>query len=191
LANTVLNYRRNLWDTQDVYLEVWVEKDAMASIVADTATSFGVPVVVCRGFTSLSSLYAAAETFRGAIDAGKRVIIYHLGDYDPSGVAAGDSIKKAFRDDFKVDVEFIRAAVTKEQIASMNLPTRPVKKSDSRAAKWTGGECVELDTMKPATIREIVEKCITQHIDAQEWEALKRTEMLERATLEKIWERAA
>ncbi|MBI4661963.1 MAG: hypothetical protein HY735_24340, partial [Verrucomicrobia bacterium] len=56
LKNTVESYRRNLWSTQTFYVEVWIEKDAIAGIVANTANSFGVPVFVARGFASLSSL---------------------------------------------------------------------------------------------------------------------------------------
>jgi hypothetical protein len=191
LRNTVESYRRDLWDTQPYYIEVWVEKDAMASIVSGTANSFGVPVFVARGFASLSSLYAAAGTFKAAVANGKKVIIYHLGDFDPSGVAAGESMLKAFRDDFKVDLKFIRAAVTEEQIEELKLPTRPTKKSDSRTRNWSGTACVELDTMPPAEIRRLVEHCITQHINVHAWDALKRTEELERETLRKILRRAA
>jgi len=190
LKNTVESYRRNLWSTQTFYLEVWVEKDAIAGIVANTANSFGVPVFVARGFASLSSLYSAANTFREATDAGKTAVIYQLGDYDPSGVAAADSVLRAFRDDFKVDLEFIRVAVTEEQIRRLDLPTRPVKTSDSRAATWEGGECVELDSMPPAEIRQLVESCIVQHIDAHEWKTLQKTEELERETLREIWRAA-
>lgn len=169
LQNTLTTYRRNLWDSQNTYIEVWVEKDAMASIVSDTTSQFGVPLFVCRGFASLSSLYSAGETFKEAIDNGKQVFIYHLGDYDPSGVAAGESIKNTMRDDFKVDIDFKRIAVTPEQIERLQLPTRPVKKTDTRANGWQG-ECVELDTMKPADIQGIVEDAITQHIDKRQWD---------------------
>jgi hypothetical protein len=191
LRNTAESYRRNLWSTQPFFVEVWVEKDAIASLVARTANSFGVPVFVARGFASLSSLYSAANTFRDAVAAGKKVVIYHAGDYDPSGVAAGESMLRAFRDDFGVEVQFTRAAVTQDQIRKLNLPTRPVKGSDTRAAKWTGGECVELDSMPPAEIRKLVEACITQHIDARQWAMLKETEAGEREQLKQIWRTAA
>ena len=191
LRNTAETYRRNLWSTQPFFVEVWVEKDSIASIVAGTANSFGVPVFVARGFASLSSLYSAANTFRTAVEAGKEVVIYHLGDYDPSGVAAGESMLRAFRDDFGVDVQFNRAAVTQQQIDTLSLPTRPVKTSDTRAAKWTGGECVELDSMPPAEIRKLVEECITRHIDPRQWNMLKQTEAGEREQLKQIWRAAA
>ena len=80
---------RNMWSNQPHYCELWIEKDAIASIVADVANDFGVPVFVCRGFASLSSLHSAARTFREAKMKGKRVTIFHMGDYDPSGHAAG------------------------------------------------------------------------------------------------------
>lgn len=191
LETTVRTYRRNLWSTQPRYIEVWVEKDAIAGIVAKSANSFGVPVFVARGFASLSSLYDAANTFRNATDMGKTAIIYHLGDYDPSGVAAGESVLRAFRDDFKVDLQFTRIAVTEEQIHRLNLPTRPTKLTDTRAKKWTGGECVELDSIPPTEIRLLVESSIVQNIDQHEWDVLKQTEEMEKDTLRSIRGNAA
>lgn len=190
LESTVNNYRRNLWATQPYYLEVWVEKDAIAGIVADTANSFGVRVLVARGFASLSSLYSAANTFRQATDAGKTAVICHLGDYDPSGVAAGESALRAFRDDFRVQIEFKRIVVTLEQIHRLQLPTRPTKMADSRAKNWRGGECVELDTMPPLEIQSLVETCIVKHIDSREWTQLQVTEAMERETIKSIWRNA-
>ncbi len=191
LKNTAENYRRNLWATQPYYVEVWVEKDAIAGIVADTANSFGVPVFVCRGFASLSSLYSAANTFREATNAGKSALIYHLGDHDPSGVAAGDSLRGALRDDFKVDLQFIRLAVTPEQIEALNLPTRPTKTTVTHAKNWAGGESVELDAMPSVEIKTLIESAITQLIDRRQWIELQRTEEMERETLRQICMTAA
>lgn len=186
LQTTAATYRRNLWANQKAYIEIWVEKDAMASILAKAAEPFGVPVFVARGFASLSSLYNAASTFRGWAEAGKECFIYHFGDYDPSGVAAGESMIRAFRDDFKVEIKFARVAVTREQIRKLKLPTRPVKTSDTRAAKWKGGECVEIDSMPQAEIRKLVEACITEHIEPRQWEQTQLIEKAERETLEKF-----
>jgi hypothetical protein len=179
LANTAATYRRNLWNNQKSYVEIWCEKGAMAAILSRAADPFGVPVFVARGFASLSSLYSAAETFQGYIDAGKSCVIYHFGDHDPSGVAACDSIQRAFRDDFKVDVKFVRAAVTREQIRRLKLLTRPTKKSP-HANSWKGGDSVELDSMPPGEIAKLVEACIANHIDQRAWEMEKDIEDSER-----------
>jgi hypothetical protein len=82
LQRTHETYRRDMWSTQPHYVELWLEKDAIASIVSDVAGEFGVPVFVCRGFASLSSLYGAAQTFKEAAASGKKVTVFHLGDYD-------------------------------------------------------------------------------------------------------------
>jgi hypothetical protein len=183
--NNVSAYRRNLWSTQKTYLEIWCEKDAVAGILADVAEPFRVPVFVARGFASLSSLYGAANTFRGWAEVGKICRIYHFGDFDPSGVEAGESMTRALRDDFKVEVEFVRAAVTPEQIRKLKLQTRPTKESNHDRG-WTGGESVELDSMPPAEIRLLVERCITQHIDQWKWEMAKATEAAERDTYQSV-----
>jgi hypothetical protein len=186
LQRTRETYRRDLWSTQRHYCELWIEKDAIASVVADLANEFGVPVFVCRGFASLSSLYGAAQTFKEMAGNGKRVTIFHLGDYDPSGHAAAGAIERTLIDDFECDLYFDRLAILPGQIDRLSLPTRPTKQTDSRAKNWTGEECVELDSMKPTDMRAIVEDSITDLIDAHEWEALQKIEKAERESLAKI-----
>ena len=56
LKRTQETYRRDLWATQSSYVEVWVEKDAIAGVINDVTDQFGVPLFVCRGFASLSSM---------------------------------------------------------------------------------------------------------------------------------------
>jgi hypothetical protein len=185
LQRTRETYRRDLWSTQPYYVELWIEKDAIASIVADVANDFGVPVFVCRGFASLSSLYSAAQTFRDAEANGKRVTIFHLGDYDPSGHAAGDAIERTLIEDFDCELNFERLAILPGQITRLNLPTRPTKQTDTRARNW-GDESVELDAMSPSDMRELVEDAITDLIDPGAWNQLKKIEKAERESLAKI-----
>lgn len=187
LGTAADTYKRNMWQTQDVHLEIWCEKDAMTSVITPITEKYCVPLFVARGFASLTSLYDAANTFKRVIATGKRVIVYHLGDFDPSGIAAGESMVKSMRDDFNVDIQFERLAVTQEQITSFELPTRPVKQTDGRAKHWQG-ECVELDTMKPADIQGIVETAILEHIDQAQWENLKEIECEEKQQLRDLCE---
>jgi hypothetical protein len=186
LRRTHETYRRDLWSTQPHYCELWLEKDAIASVVADVADEFGVPVFVCRGFASLSSLYGAAQTFKTAVESGKRVTIFHLGDYDPGGHAAADAIERTLTEDFECDLDFDRLAVLPGQIDRMHLPTRPTSEKDSRARNWSGEECVELDSMPPAKLRALVEDAITGLIEIHAWKALQKVEAAERESLAKI-----
>ena len=58
MESLVSAYRRNLWQTQDRYVEVWIEKDALSSIFTRVCAPYGVSVVVCRGFSSVSFLHS-------------------------------------------------------------------------------------------------------------------------------------
>jgi predicted acyl esterase len=191
LKQTRETYRRDLWATQPYYTEVWIEKDAIAGVIVDITRQFGVPLFVCRGFASLSSLYSASMTFKEVKKEGKAVAIYHLGDYDPSGHAAADAIERTFEEDFDIAVNFERIAILPEHIEEFNLPTRPTKESDSRSRNWTGSECVELDSMPPAELRQLVEDAITSRIDEREWNQIKKIEREEQKTLQRTFAKVA
>ena len=92
---------------------------------------YDVPLMVARGYASLSFLHSAAEDIN---ELDVPAFIYHLGDFDPSGVNAGEKIEETLRE-LAPDAEIIfeRIAVTPEQIEEWGLPTRPTKASDSRA----------------------------------------------------------
>ena len=102
LEEMIRTYRYNLWEKRDAHVEIWVEKDAIASIVLEAADPWRVQVFQFRGFASLTSLYNAAQTFREKQAEGKEVYVYYFGDHDPSGVAIDPAAVAALRDDFDV-----------------------------------------------------------------------------------------
>ena len=55
------SYRRAIWANQDAYVQVWLEKDALAGTVRRVTDPYDVPLVVTRGYASLSLLHEAAE----------------------------------------------------------------------------------------------------------------------------------
>ena len=56
---------------------------------------YDVPLMVARGYASLSFLYNAAEYIN---DLEVPAYIYHLGDFDPSGVNAGEKLEETLRE---------------------------------------------------------------------------------------------
>jgi hypothetical protein len=80
------SYRIDKWATQDVRVEVWVEKEALAGIVERSADEHDVAWFACRGYVSQSEQWAAGQRFLRYLQAGQRVVILHLGDHDPSGI---------------------------------------------------------------------------------------------------------
>jgi hypothetical protein len=155
-------YRRSLWDNQPVYVEVWLEKDALAGVLYEVTEQWDVPLMVTRGYPSLSYLHEAAEAI-GAV--GKPTHLYYLGDLDPSGLDIPRTVERRLRQFAPgAEIHFDRVAVTEEQIERWRLSTRPTKKTDSRSAGFIG-QSVEVDAIPPAELRALVGRCIEQHID--------------------------
>ncbi len=173
------SYRREIWQSQEDYIEIWCEKDALTSIISEVTYEFDVPLLVPKGYSSLSYLASCAEHL-SQID--KPVYIYHLGDFDPSGVDAAEKIEETLRG-FGLDFHFQRVAVTPEQIEEYNLPTRPTKSTDTRSKSWTGGESVELDAFTPTQLRDLVRVYINSHLDISQYKAELRIQEAEKETL--------
>jgi hypothetical protein len=181
LEDSVARYRKNLWHTQPFHVEVWVEKEAVASIVVPVADAWGIKTFVCRGFTSLTSTWEAAEIFKEAIRHGKRPLILYLGDLDLKGKQCGDTIRNHFAlHGLDGEVELRLVAILPEHIERFNLPTRPPKFRGDPA------DCVEIDTLSSAQIRELLEAEITALIDPGEWIRLQGIEAAEQETLKNI-----
>jgi hypothetical protein len=93
LRSTAAFYRKALWADADSYVEIWLEKDALAGVIYPITSMYDVPLMVARGYASLSFLYSAAE-YINTLDV--PTFIYHCGDFDPSGVNAGEKIEESW-----------------------------------------------------------------------------------------------
>jgi len=183
LEETARFYRKALWADADAYVELWLEKDALAGVVYPITSMYDVPLMVARGYASLSFLHSAAE-YINSLDV--PTYIYHFGDFDPSGVNAGEKIEQTLREMAPdAEIYFERVAVTREQITAWNLPTRPTKKTDSRAKNF-GDVSVELDAIEPDQLRDLVEQAIQRHLPAHQFRILKEAEASERELLTRL-----
>jgi hypothetical protein len=184
LKETAAFYRKSLWRDADRYVEIWLEKDALAGVVLPVTAMYDVPLMVARGYASLSFLHSAAECINELIVP---AYIYHLGDFDPSGVNAGEKIEETLRE-LAPDAEiyFERIAVTPEQIAEWDLPTRPTKASDTRAKRFGSELSVELDAIDPHRLRAIVQEAIERHLPTDQFEILKAAEQSEREIISRL-----
>lgn len=180
LKYTAQAYRRQLWTNQDVYVEVWSEKDTVRGTIYPVTEEFDVPFLIARGQSSETFVYESAQ----AIEAtGKpTAVVYQLGDHDKTGVAAWNSIQKRLRGfvSNEIELKFERLAVTPEQIGEYDLLTRP-DKTDSGF-----GECVEVDAIEPNTLRGLVRNAIESHIDQEQLRITRIAEKDERQLLSRM-----
>lgn len=181
LRSTVETYRRAVWRDAPVHVEFWVEKDALAGTIYDVTAEYDVPLLVARGYASITFLHSAAEAIAAT---GKPAYIYHLGDWDPSGQNAAEHIERKLREYAPgVEIHFEKLAVTAQQVAALNLPTRPTKQTDSRAKKWKG-DSVELDAVPPDVLRLLIRAAIERHISRRELAVIEAAEDSERKAAE-------
>jgi hypothetical protein len=85
----------------------------------------------------------------------------------------------------EADIHFEQVAVSEQQAKQYQLPTRPTKKTDSRSMTFQG-RSVELDSIRPALLKGVVQDRIVQPVDHDELERLQDVERAERDTLSKV-----
>jgi hypothetical protein len=97
IGSAVNSFRTDKWATQPVRIEVWIEKDALVGVLDATCPGLDVPYFSCRGYTSQSEIWGAAQRLNKYLWAGQDVLIIHLGDHDPSGIDMSRDIKDRLR----------------------------------------------------------------------------------------------
>lgn len=187
LLDTAEQYRRQLWHNQPVYVQVWLEKDALAGVLYTITEEWDVPLLVTKGYPSITFLHMAAmEIFRAA----KPTFLYYFGDHDPSGEDIPRNVEARLRQFLRqsgsaFDVTFEKVAVTAEQIEAWDLPTRPTKSTDTRSRGFVG-ESVEVDALPPEQLHDLARECIEGHIDRDRLAVLQAAETSEREILERL-----
>lgn len=184
------SYMLDRWKYQPNYVEVWVEKDALIGIVSQICRKLDVPHFSCRGYTSQSEMWAAAQRFIRQDYRESRTII-HLGDHDPSGIDMSRDIQDRL-DMFGADVSVKRVALTMEQIELYNPPPNPTKLTDARASGYIyefGHECWELDALEPKIITSLIENEVTALADPNLFEEIESREQRDKDNIQKICER--
>lgn len=191
VAHMAKTYRRDLWRSQGVRLEIWLEKDALADVIVDTTAKWDVPLMVSRGQSSATFLWSAAMNARRAWEESEvRTAIYALYDRDAGGHRAARTIERDLRTHAPdVPIYFELLGVTDDQVDFWDLPTRPAKRSDPEAAKFEG-PAVELDAIPPARLVQLVEDAIAWHVDKRAWEIEQAVEEEERQVLLSLAEAA-
>jgi hypothetical protein len=86
LSEAARDYQRRMWDGQSLYPELYVEKDAVVGYALPKARELHLPVYSGRGYSSWPGLFDAAQRYARALQDGRLVVAFHLGDHDPSGI---------------------------------------------------------------------------------------------------------
>jgi hypothetical protein len=189
LRATAQTYRRNLWRDANSYVEIWVEKDALAGVIYPVTSEHDVPLMVARGFSSETFAY---EAVAARIGDERNYYVYYLGDFDRSGRDAAGSLQEKLErfaaelPDCVCDVIFKQIAITSEQIEYFRLPTRPHKRNSPADRNWPHDFACELDALPPDTLRALVRYHVEQHLPRRQLEILKAAEESERELIRNL-----
>lgn len=182
-------YRRMLWLNQPVYLEVWSEKDAISGTLSPVTDDLDVPLMVARGFSSETFLHTSAQMMRRI---GKPTVILQVGDHDPSGCSAWETVRRELpRFAPELEFEFRRVAVTPEQVEEYALTTRPTKPKDPRLRTFEakfgkGAPSIEVDAVPSSELRRLLQEAIEGYIDPRQLNLDRMAEREERNLLSRI-----
>jgi len=184
------SYLLDKWEGQPNYVEVWVEKDALVDIVGQACQPIDTPYFSCRGYTSQSEMWTAAQRFICQKNRDSRYII-HLGDHDPSGIDMTRDIQERL-EMFGADVYVKRVALTMNQVNTYNPPPNPAKITDSRCGKYIdqyGDESWELDALEPQMLTKLITNEVTALRDDAIYQAVCRREATEKRELQTVADR--
>jgi len=179
-------FRLDRWEGQDNYVELWVEKDALAGVLQPLASQHHVTLMVNRGYSSQSAMYAAYQRFRAAEDTGKECAILYQ---DPSGEDMVRDIRDRLNDVMHAVVDVRKLAITPDQVAQYGPPPNPAKMSDSRAARFVeehGYDSYEVDALPPDVLTQIINDAFAEYIDQDQLDLVESKERADRAALHKV-----
>ncbi len=172
---------------QPTYIEIWSEKDALASVLEPICDKHDVPLFICRGYSSITAKHDAAKRFSRYEDRNPTVI--YLGDHDPSGLDMPRELRGSFDMYECFFVEIRRIALNMTQIEEYSLPPNPTKSTDSRAAKYFaehGYQSWELDALTPDVLSKLVDDTINELTDHAKLNARRELQLSQRNALREI-----
>ncbi|AEW92994.1 MULTISPECIES: hypothetical protein [Streptomycetaceae] len=188
IRSAAAGYRTERWANQPHRVEVWIEKDALVGVISGVCQRNDVDYFSCRGYTSQSELWGAAQRLARYERSGQKPVVIHLGDHDPSGIDMTRDIAERLRL-FGADVDVRRIALNMDQVETHQPPPNPAKLTDSRASSYVrqyGRSSWELDALDPTTLDRIIESEIRAWRDAELWDAATQRMERERRLLKAV-----
>lgn len=155
-------YEENFWDDQAHHVEVWLEKQSLATVFRPICDEYNVRLEATRGDWSDSKVHEATTRLLDRLKDGDDVRILYFGDFNPSGLHAPVAVQQTmsyygleFRDpdpetkanyfeiwppdgpidgsgDLAGSLQFERVALNLEHIERYDLPENPTPSSTDK-----------------------------------------------------------
>jgi hypothetical protein len=186
------NYRLRRWADQPYYVELWVEKEALAGVLEPIANEHHVVLMVNKGYSSLSAMKESADRFiegtKQQTPAERMGVLLYLGDHDPSG----EDMVRDVRDRLSLlgvyprNLEVRKIALTTAQVQRYKPPHNPAKTTDSRYEAYRrlhGDRCWEVDALPPRVLTQLINDEIAGLCSEARMDAVKAQEEKDKTDL--------
>lgn len=182
----VRTYRRDYWNDQPEWIEVWSEKGTIRGTLAPVLDEYGVTFRVMHGYTSATAINNIAQE---TVASPKKLTVLYLGDWDPSGLHMSeiDLPERLKRYGGKATIKRLALDLGDVGVNSP-LPSFDAedKVNDPRHqwfVKSFGRRCWELDALPPPELRARVKAAINGLIDQPSWNRAIEVETAERESM--------
>ena len=192
-------YRKDSMLSQDNYVEVWIEKDAVAGIVYDLTYDLDVLLLVVKGFVSGTHLKKASDRFK---EIDKPITILYISDYDCEGEFFKRKAEEKLKEYGCENVSIKKILLTKPQIKKYKLLINFVEfkkeqlrknyvqefKKNNKDLGNDGEIQVELDALSNIELKVILQKELDDLVDSKiaelsDTESLKEVEKWKKKNL--------
>jgi 5S rRNA maturation endonuclease (ribonuclease M5) len=185
-------YHKSKLANQRNYIEIWIEKDSLREWFEPITKEFDVPLIICRGYPSITTLYEASKRLK---EIQKPIHILYFGDFDPSGEDIFRTIKEKLIKDFGVNrrkLHIKKVALTLKDIKKYKLPPAPTKSTDSRSGKFVkkyGDFAVELEALPVRVLEQKIKRSIKSLLNWKQFQKDLKKEKQETKKLRKLIEK--
>lgn len=203
LADVVEKFRLDRWEGQPFYIELWVEKAALAGVLWPIAEDYHITLFPTRGYNSASAMKEAAQRIihRGR---DRRSVVLYVGDHDPSGEDMVRDVRDRLAEfGCPPHMDVRKIALTMAQIEEYKPPPNRLKRkddpqryknadtslADSRAAAYAevhGEESWEVDSLPPKVLDLLVRTTINAYVDKKMMEQVIAKEKLIKGRIKKF-----
>lgn len=185
LTASAKQYTSDLWRNAQTRVELWAEKDAVASVLKPVAARYQVTYQSARGFMGLGAMADAAKRMNRYGEEGHEFVrIIYCGDHDSSGQEIPRVVQRQMdRMGLPCYVDVDVVALTSAQIDEYNPPPQPAKSTDARTAAYIeehGHDDVwELDALRPDVLDNIASEAIIGFLP-DDWDELRAADQVDR-----------
>jgi hypothetical protein len=171
---------------QTYHMEVWCEKGSMGFIIDPICRRMGATYQPLVGQASVEKVNLLAKRAAKAAEAGKKVRIWYIADWDRYGWSMVTAVARKLEfmlidAGIDADVKLTRLALNEDQIDKWNLPKAP-----------KGGEAVvELDALEaiyPGELSNVIREALLPYMDFERPEIVRQENDRIRSKLREILE---